>query len=229
MKSQFAEMGTATFSGFLHPSMCEVDTKKVSANLRLTLHTTIEPIVRAHRDEQLIERLSNDGARSFLHVYHQFKHRVYAYCYRLLRQPQNAEDATQETFVKVHRSLDTLENAASLQSWIFSIARNEAFTILRRQRPTAELEEETEDVWDEENPLAKVVQKERAGMIQHCLGLLKPSYRELLILREYEELSYAEISTITGASESAVKSGLFKARRAVRKKLDAILEERNEL
>jgi RNA polymerase sigma-70 factor (ECF subfamily) len=170
-----------------------------------------------------------DEGQSFVHVYHRYKHRVYAYCYRLLRHPQNAEDATQETFVKIHRSLDKLENAASLQAWIFSIARNEAYTILRRQRPTTELEEETENVWDEENPLEKVVQKERAGIVQHCLGLLKPSYRELLILREYEELSYAEIFRITGASESAVKSGLFKARRAMRKKLESILKERKEL
>ena len=169
-----------------------------------------------------------DEGQTFVHVYHRYKHRVYAYCYRLLRHPQNAEDAAQETFVKIHRSLDKLENAASLQAWVFSIARNEAYTILRRLKPTAELEEETENVWDEENPLEKVVQKEKAGIVQHCLGLLKPSYRELLILREYEELSYAEISRITGASESAVKSGLFKARRAMRKKLESILKERNE-
>jgi RNA polymerase sigma-70 factor (ECF subfamily) len=169
-----------------------------------------------------------DEIPSFVHLYHRYKHRVYAYCYRLLRHPQNAEDAAQETFVKIHRSLDKLESIASMQAWIFSIARNEAYTILRRQRPTAELEEESENVWDEENPLEKLVQKERAGIVQHCLGLLKPRYRELLILREYEGLSYAEISRITGASESAVKSGLFKARRAMGRKLESILKERNE-
>lgn len=180
-------------------------------------------------DEQLVERIRIDERRAFAQLYHRYKHRVYAYCYRLLRHPQNAEDATQETFVKIHRSLQQLENTASLQTWIFSIARNEAFTILRRLRPMEELETETENVWDEENPLEKVVQKERAGIVQHCLGLLKPMYRELLILKEYEQLSYAEISQVTGASESAVKSGLFKARRAMRKKLESILKERDEL
>jgi RNA polymerase sigma-70 factor (ECF subfamily) len=218
----------ATFSEFPHLSMCKVDTEKGSANLRAHSTPPSKEVMRPQIDEQLVERLSSDSALSFFCLYHQYKHRVYAYCYRLLRHPQNAEDATQETFVKIHRSLDKLENAASLQAWIFSIARNEAYTILRRLRPTAELEEETENVWDEENPLEKVVQKERAGIVQHCLGLLKPGYRELLILREYEELSYAEISRITGASESAVKSGLFKARRAMGKKLESILKERNE-
>jgi RNA polymerase sigma-70 factor (ECF subfamily) len=208
--------------------MCKVDTEKGSANLRAHSTPPLKEAVRPQIDEQLVERLSSDSALSFFCLYHQYKHRVYAYCYRLLRHPQNAEDATQETFIKVHRSLGTLENAASLQAWIFSIARNEAYTILRRLRPTTELDDETGNVWDEENPLEKVVQKERAGIVQHCLGLLKPSYRELLILREYEELSYAEISRITGASESAVKSGLFKARRAMGKKLESILKEREE-
>lgn len=181
------------------------------------------------REEQIDERSLIDGGQSFVHVYHRYKHRVYAFCYRLLRHPQNAEDATQETFIKIHRSLDQLENVSSLQAWIFSIARNESFTILRRLRPTEELEAESENMWDDEGPLDKVVQKERTAVVQHCLGLLRPTYRELLILKEYEQLSYAEISRVTGATESAVKSGLFKARRAMGRKLDSILKERNEL
>jgi RNA polymerase sigma-70 factor (ECF subfamily) len=56
---------------------------------------------------------------------------------------------------------------------------------------------------------------------------LKPHYRELLILREYEQLSYMEIARITGLTESAVKSGLFKPRKALGKKLESILNERS--
>jgi RNA polymerase sigma-70 factor, ECF subfamily len=120
-------------------------------------------------------------------------------------------------------------SADSLQAWIFTIARNEAYTILRRMRPTEDLDAATENVWDDENPLEKVVQKERKEIVQHCLANLRPVYRELLILREYEQFSYEEISKITGASESSIKSGLFKARKAMGKKLEAIVKERNEL
>lgn len=153
---------------------------------------------------------------------------MYAYCYRLLRHPQNAEDATQETFLKIHRSLRQLENSASLQTWIFSIARNEAFTILRRARPAEELEKAEEEVWEETNPLERVVEQEKAEIVQHCLSLLRPVYRELLILREYEQLSYMEIAQVTGATVSAVKAALFKARKAMGKKLESILKERDE-
>ena len=185
-------------------------------------------MIQTPTDEKLVEQLRIDEPRAFAQLYHQYKHRVYAYCYRLLRHPQNAEDATQETFLKVHRSLHQLEKAASLLTWIFSIARNEAYTILRRTRPAEDLQGEADSMWDEESPLDRMVEKERAEIVQHCLSLLKPKYRELLILREYEQLSYAEIARVTGVTESAVRSGLFKSRKAIRGKLEMILKERDE-
>ena len=175
-----------------------------------------------------MQRIRVDETRAFVQLYHRYKHRVYAYCYRLLRHPQNAEDATQETFLKIHRSFHQLENPASLQTWIFSIARNEAFTMLRRAKPVEELEKAENEVWDEESPLERIVEHERTAVVQHCLSLLKPAYRELLILREYEHLSYSEIASVTGASESAVKSALFKARKAMGKKLELMMNERDE-
>ena len=179
-------------------------------------------------DEQLVERIKVDEERGFAHLYHRYKHRVYAYCYRLLRHPQNAEDATQETFLKIHRSFHQLDHPASLQTWIFSIARNEAFTMLRRAKPVEDLEKAENEVWEEESPLERIVERERAAIVQHCLSLLKPAYREVLILREYEHLSYSEIARVTGASESAVKSALFKARKAMGLKLETMMNERDE-
>ena len=182
----------------------------------------------AYTGEQLAERIKVGEAQAFIQLYHQYKHRVYAYCYRLLRHPQNAEDATQETFIKVHRSLHQLENPSSFQTWIFTIARNEAFTLLRRVKPVEELEAADNEVWEDKSPLDRIVERERAAVVQHCLGLLRPAYRDMLILREYEHLSYTEIARVTGSSESAVKSALFKARKAMGRKLESMFDERDE-
>jgi RNA polymerase sigma-70 factor, ECF subfamily len=184
--------------------------------------------VPSFTDIELVERVRGDEALAFAQLYHRYKHRVYAYCYRLLRHPQNAEDATQETFLKIHRSLHQLDNPESLTTWIFSIARNEAFTVLRRLKPVEELEMAENEVWDENGPLERIVEHERAAIVQHCVSLLKPSYREVLILREYEHLSYAEIAKVTGSTDSAVKSALFKARKAMGKKLESMMNERDE-
>jgi RNA polymerase sigma-70 factor, ECF subfamily len=188
----------------------------------------VKSIVQSLADTELVEHIRVDEARAFAQLYHRYKHRVYAYCYRLLRHPQNAEDATQEVFLKIHRSLHQLENPASLQTWIFSIARNEAFTILRRVRPVEDLEKAENEIWDDESPLERMVERERAAVVQHCVSLLRPAYREVLILREYGHLSYSEIARITGATESAVKSALFKARNAMAKKLKLMMNERDE-
>ena len=206
----------------------EVDRDAGSANLDRPSPRKQKKVVQALTDTELVERIRVDETRAFAQLYHRYKHRVYAYCYRLLRHPQNAEDATQETFLKIHRSFHQLEDPASLQGWIFSIARNEAFTILRRAKPVERLEQAENEVWDEEGPLERIVQRERAAVVQYCLSLLKPVYRELLILREYEQLSYLEIAKVTGTNESAVKSALFKARKAIGKKLELMMNERDE-
>jgi len=176
-------------------------------------------------DEQLLEQLQLGSPSAFAQLYQRYKHRVYAYCYRLLRDEQRAEDVVQETFLKIHENLYLLQKPEMFRPWLFSIARNEAYTHLRRRRYTEDLESQGDLVWEEDNPLEAVIESDRKNIIQHYLGLLKPHYRELLILREYEQLSYTEIAQITGLTESAVKSGLFKARKALGKKLEPVFKE----
>ena len=176
-------------------------------------------------DEELLEQLRLGSPSAYAQLYQRYKHRLYAYCYRLLRDEQLAEDAVQETFLKFHQHLHLLRQAEMFRPWLFSIARNEAYMHLRRTKHVENLKEEEEIVWEENNPLDAVIERDTKDIIQHYLGLLKPYFRELLILREYEQLSYMEIARITGLTESAVKSGLFKARKALGKKLAPILKE----
>lgn len=167
--------------------------------------------------EQTLWRLRSGDETAFAHVYQQYKARVYGYCYRLLRNEQDAEDATQEAFLKVMKSIATLEKAESFRSWMFTIARNEAYAILRRTKNINGIE--SDELWAEETPHEELIGKETTQLVQHFLNLLKPVYREVLMLREYEQLSYAEIARVTGDTESSVKSRIFKARKALTEKL----------
>ncbi len=178
-------------------------------------------------DEQLLERIQHGEAKAFTQLYEQYKTRLYSYCLRLLRNSRAAEDAVQETFVKVHAGCNSVRSFQSLRAWIFTIARNEAFGILRRAK--IDLVEEDGQVWETETPLELLIRSEVKDIVQHFLGELKPEYREVLILREYENLSYAELASITSSTESAVKSRLFKARKALVKKLQPFFEERESL
>jgi RNA polymerase sigma-70 factor (ECF subfamily) len=182
--------------------------------------------VQSPTDEELLEQLRSGSSRAFGQLYERYKHRLYAYCYRLLRDAPGAEDVLQETFLKIHRGAHTVRESKHFRTWIFSIARNEALTHLRRTRHMEDLEGEAETVWNEDDPLDELEESETRDIIQHYLGQLRPHYRELLILREYEQLSYAEIAEIAGITESAVKSALFKARRALAKKLEPVFRKR---
>ena len=81
-------------------------------------------------------------------------------------------------------------------------------------------------VWEKETPFELLLQSEEKEIVEHVLGELKPEYREIILLREYESLSYEEIASVTSTTISAVKSRLFKARKALVKKLRPLFQER---
>ena len=130
--------------------------------------------------------------------------------------------------MKIHNRLPTLHDPASFRAWMFAIVRNEAYAILRRKKNLEGLDGEAQDVWEGGTPLDSMIGKERVEIVQRLLERLKPEYREVWLLREYEQLSYAEIAAVTGDTESSVKSRLFKARKALTKKFMPYVAERNE-
>ena len=172
-------------------------------------------------DGELVGRSCKGDKAAFAGLYQKYQHRVFAFCYHLTGCRETAGDVVQTTFLKAYQSLATLDDPRLFYYWLFSIARNEAFRQMRRQRGAGVKVslEEAEDVWDGESPHDILVKKETRVLVERLLGQLKAEYREALILRQYESLSYAEIAAITGDSISAVESRLFKARKALAKQL----------
>lgn len=179
-------------------------------------------------DEQLIDQISAGNSAAFAQLYQRYKHALFAFCFRLLKDRDDALDAVQETFVKIHNRLPTLHDPDSFRVWMFAIVRNEAYAILRRKNNLVGLDGEAQNVWEEGTPLDSMIGKEKVEIVQRLLERLKPEYREVLMLREYEQLSYAEIAAVTGDTESSVKSRLFKARKALTKKFMPYVAERKE-
>jgi RNA polymerase sigma-70 factor (ECF subfamily) len=110
-------------------------------------------------------------------------------------------------------NIGLLQKTESFLPWLFSIARNEVLMHFRRKRWNGT--QSGDDVWDETTPYDLVVSTETREIVQQLLRNLKSEYREVLVLREYEQLSYSQIAQITGDTESSVKSRLFKARKAL--------------
>lgn len=161
-------------------------------------------------------RSGDDGAFSRLvEVYHR---PIYNLCCRLLGNVHDAEEAVQETFLRAYTRLDSYDSARSFKTWLFSIAHHYCIDRLRRRRLIwLSLDDEPAldtAVWRSSAPLPEEVamRREREGNLQALLNALPAQDRSMLILRYWYDLSYEEIAQTTGATISAVKSRLHRAR-----------------
>ena len=173
-------------------------------------------------EHDLIIQVQQGDRLAFAELYERYKTSIYSYCLRLLADSQIAEDSTHETFLKMFSESRSLRSPESLRPWLFRIARNEVFTRIRKTRRNGHADDM--DVWDSNTPHEQFVAKETIEIIRRLLHELKQEYREVLVLREYEQMSYAEIADITGATESSVKSRIFKARKALTARLKPYFE-----
>ena len=175
-------------------------------------------------DNELLQRYRRGESAAFGKLFQKYQKRLAGYCYTLLHDRSAADDAVQTVFLKAMESIRTLDKGELFYYWIFSIARNEIFSSLRKQR-TRQTVQLADDIWETETPLKILEQKETVEMVQQALDCLKVEYREVLVLRQFEHLSYTEIAGITGDSISSVESRLFKARKALIKQLAPVFQK----
>jgi len=221
----------ATFPPFLHLYVAPLNALRQlycrrkliseSCTLGQTRRGAIAPHREAHLDptieQQLIAELQRGSDRALAAVYQEFSQGVFAYCLKILADRQLAEDVVQETFLKVRQHAQSIQRNESFKSWVFRIARNEALMQLRKKRSNGQIEDES--VWSEETPHQQFVALERTEIVNRLLDNLKHGYREVLVLLAYEGMSYSEIASVTGATESSVKSRIFRARKEMIEKM----------
>ena len=173
----------------------------------------------------LIIRLRAGDRKALATLYERHKAGLYRYCLRLLKDDADAEDAVHATFLNVLQGAESLDRVGAFQAWLYRIARNEALMILRRARRASG--GDLDQLVDEETPLKLLIARNREEAVQRALEELRVEYREVLVLREFEGLSYAEIAQVTDMTVDSVRSRIFKARKALSGRLETWLKERN--
>jgi RNA polymerase sigma-70 factor, ECF subfamily len=170
-------------------------------------------------DEQTWITCAQQGDRqAFGELVRRHREGVVNVVYRMCGDPALAEDAAQEAFLRAWQQLRRYNPRFAFRSWVYRIALNVALDALRRERPTATLDTA---VWAAagEDPEARVERKQQAQQVQQAVLALPAASRAVLVLREYEGLSYHEIAAALDIPLGTVMSRLNYARGQVRRML----------
>jgi RNA polymerase sigma-70 factor (ECF subfamily) len=192
-------------------------------------------VTRAAREEvrpleidwsQIVRRCMDGDSGAWAELVRTHHRRVYGLCYRFTGNPADAEDLTQDVFLKIYSNLASFDmDRGSLQVWITTMTRNllvDNFRRTKNQRATSSLDEGW-DVTDELRPVDRLMseslsphesaaKKELAKMVQGALARVSVELREAVILRDLQDLDYKEIAQVLGIPEGTVKSRISRGR-----------------
>ena len=186
--------------------------------------------VAHEEDSALIAGLRAGDECAYEILIQRFEQPVYNLVIRLVDDPGDAADVTQEIFLKVFRKVGSFRSESSLKTWIYRIAVNEArnqhrwFTRHRGKEIGLESDSDAQDPQDwlsdpGRSPYQTAVDHETHALIESALQKVSPNYRAALVLREVEGLSYEEISDVLEVSLGTVKSRILRGRESLRKHL----------
>lgn len=175
-------------------------------------------------DGELVQSAIDGREMSFEELVRRYQRPIAAYVYRMVGDYDAALDLTQEVFIKVYNSLTRYRSEFKFSTWIYKIAHNAAIDHLRRhavrdQALTTGIDGERREVLIENRrltPEQESERKERRSEIESVVQLLPAAYRELIVLRHSQDLSYDEIAEVTGLPLGTVKNRLFRARESMR-------------
>lgn len=194
--------------------------------------------VRSATETQFIDRLKRGDAAAFEMLVAERSGEIYGLLYRLTENSEDARDLTQETFLRAFQSIGQFRGDADLRTWIYRIAINQArnrwrWWRRRRRDVTVSLDSKSEQ---REQPLAATLRalntdtpeqntlaRERERILRSALQAVGGHYREAVILRDIEGLTYEEVSVALGISIGTVKSRLARGRKELRRKLEGSL------
>ena len=175
---------------------------------------------------QIVRRCMDGDSGAWAELVRTHHRRVYGLCYRFTGNPTDAEDLTQDVFLKVYSNLSSFDTGrGSLQVWITTMTRNllvDNFRRTRNLRATGSLDEGWESVEElkpidrltskSQSPHEAAAQKELAKMVQSALARVSVELREAVILRDLQDMDYKEIAQVLGIPEGTVKSRISRGR-----------------
>jgi RNA polymerase sigma-70 factor (ECF subfamily) len=186
-------------------------------------------------DQQLVERAQRGDKRAFELLVEKYQRKLARLLSRLIRDPGEVEDVTQEAFVKAYRALPSFRGDSAFYTWLYRIGINTAKNYLvamgRRAPTSTEVEAEEAEGYeggellrDINTPESLLLSKEIAGTVNAAIEGLPEELRSAIQLRELEGMSYEEIAKLMDCPIGTVRSRIFRAREAIAERLKPLLD-----
>lgn len=186
-------------------------------------------------DQQLVKRVQNGDKRAFDLLVLKYQHRILGLVVRFVHDPHEAQDVTQEAFIKAYRALPKFRGDSAFYTWLYRIAINTAKNYLvsrSRRPPNSDVDSSDAEFYDGNHGLKDMASPERLMLrdeidaaVQESIKQLPENLRYALTLREFEGLSYEDIATVMQCPVGTVRSRIFRAREAVDKALQPLLQK----
>lgn len=194
--------------------------------------------LRTSTDQEIVALARGGSERAYRELVRRYERPIFSLVYRMVRNREQAEDLSQETFIKALNALDSYRPEYKFSSWIFKIANNAAIDQLRRREldtlslegsPHAETPEAVQATAlqigaRQESPLDTVEALELGGEIEVAIDQLRPEYRSCILLRHVEGYAYEEIAEILDLPLGTVKTYIHRARHELRAALSHLRE-----
>lgn len=178
----------------------------------LTLLATVGPMDSPEDRSSVIDRAKAGDLAAFEQLTRQYERMVLVTALRLLGSMEDAQDASQEVFLKLYRNLGKVESSGAFPGWLYRVTVNTCHDSRRRRAASVALEEAGEMASGDADPQQQAAAEERRRVLQLSLRMLSEKEREALVLRDLEGLSTEEVARVLGSSEATVRSQISKAR-----------------
>ncbi len=179
-------------------------------------------------DEQIIKLALGDDPNAFGEIVKRWERKIFALCYGMLNREDEAKDAVQETFIAAYKNLGRFRGDAKVSSWLHRIAVNQCLTRKRREKTRSESFFDGSESVDEKvfkapsrlSPSNLAERDERTHAVRVAVGSLPEELRQVIVMKEFEEMTFQEISDVLEVPLSTVKSRLYTALKHLRMKLE---------
>jgi RNA polymerase sigma-70 factor (ECF subfamily) len=181
--------------------------------------------------ETLIRRCLRGDQNAWELIVRQHWRKVFNVAYKFVGKHDEAEDLTQDIFLKIFKSLDTFDRRANFQTWLISVSRNlciDHYRSVRKERETIDRDVDANELApasSDQGPVAALEQRDRVALLRRALGTLPKTLRTAVVLRDIQELSYQEIADRLRLPEGTVKSRINRGRTELARQIRKLRDE----